>query len=125
MSVILIVDDSSFQRRIIRNVVEGEGHQVLEAVDGRDALKVLAQNVPDCILMDLIMPEVSGLAILKDLNAQKSKIPVIVITADIQESVHKKCMDLGAAAVLNKPTKGEEVLNAIQKSLLSKKGVEK
>ncbi len=125
MALILVVDDSSFQRGFIRRVVEKEGYKVLEAENGSEALKILHRENPDCILMDLIMPEVGGIEVLNQLRAQKSEIPVIVITADIQGSIHQECLDLGAVAVLNKPPNETEILRTIEKTLFSREEVKK
>jgi len=120
MAVVLIVDDSAYQRRVIRKVVQRAGHQAMEVSDGQEALKVIPSKVPDCILMDLIMPVISGLGVLKALAGQGSRIPVIVVTADIQESVRKQCLELGAHTVLNKPINEDKLLSAIQNALDSK-----
>jgi CheY-like chemotaxis protein len=120
MAVVLIVDDSSYQRRVIRKMVQRAGYQAMEVPDGQEALKVIPSKVPDCILMDLIMPVISGLGVLKALAGQGSRIPVIVVTADIQESVRKQCLELGARAVLNKPVNEDELLSAIRNALNSK-----
>ena len=117
MALILIVDDSLTMRRAIRKIVKAEGHDTLEAPDGREGLEIAATHTPDCILLDLIMPEVDGLEVLKALRERGSKIPVIVLTADIQEIVRKECLELGATAFINKPLIGIKLLDTIQKAL--------
>ena len=117
MALILIVEDSSTMRKAIRKIVKAEGHDTLEAPDGREGLEIAATHAPDCILLDLIMPEVDGLEVLKALRERGSKIPVIVLTADIQEIVRKECLELGATAFINKPLIGNKLLDTIQKAL--------
>ena len=117
MALILIVDDSSTMRKAIRKIVKAEGHDTLEAPDGREGLEIAATHAPDCILLDLIMPEVDGLEVLKALRERGSKIPVVVLTADIQEIVRKECLELGATAFINKPLIGNKLLDTIQKAL--------
>ncbi len=117
MALILIVDDSSFQRRAIRSLVRQASHETEEAENGRAGLEKAAASKPDCILTDLLMPELGGLELLETLREQGAAIPVIIITANIQESVRRRCLELGAAAVVNKPVSQEELLPAIEKAL--------
>ena len=117
MALILIVDDSSFQRSVIRNLLRAAGHVTDEAENGRAGLTKVAARKPDCILTDLLMPELGGLELLETLREQGTAIPVIIITANIQESVRRRCLELGAAAVVNKPVSQEELFPAIEKAL--------
>lgn len=117
MALILIIDDSSFTRKRIANMVKAEGHDTIEASDGRQGLEMTATHSPECIVIDLIMPEMDGLELLKSLQNQGSKIPRIVVTADIQESVRQECIEHGALAVLNKPPKKGELENALAEAL--------
>jgi len=115
MARILIVDDSSFQRRMIRTVVEAERYEVLEADGGRQGVEMATTHRPDCMLIDLVMPEVDGLAVLERLRDQRLKIPVIVLTADIGEKQSQQCLELGAVAVISKPLKTDEFRHALNK----------
>jgi len=123
MAFILIIDDSSYQRRLIRRFVEAEGHQTIEASNGREGLEMITAHAPDCVLLDLIMPESNGFELLATLQQQQSTTPVIVITADVQTSTHKQCKELGAAAVVNKPVDHESLRQVITQVLGSIKGV--
>ena len=114
MALVLIVDDSSFQRRMIRSILAGDGHEIIEAGDGGAGIEMAAAHTPDCMLLDLLMPNVSGLEALETLHNQGAAIPVIVLTSDIQDSVRQQCLDLGARAFLNKPPKAEELLGTIR-----------
>jgi CheY-like chemotaxis protein len=117
MAVILVIDDSSFARKRIRDMVKAAGHETLEAADGRKGLAMTEAYTPDCILTDLLMPEMDGIEFLEELRQRGSKIPVIVLTADIQESTYKQCLALGAKAVLNKPPKKDALHNTIAEML--------
>ena len=107
----------SYQRRLIRRLTEAKGHQTIEAVNGRHGLEMLATHRPDCVLLDLIMPETNGFELLETLHAQGSRVPVIVITADVQASTHKQCKDLGASAIINKPVDSNQLLETIDQTL--------
>jgi CheY-like chemotaxis protein len=121
MALILIIDDSSYQRRLIRRFIEAKGHQIIEAVNGRDGLEMITTHTPDCVLLDLIMPEASGFDLLETLQQQNIKIPVVVITADVQTSTHRQCKELGAAAIINKPVDSEQLFEVIDQILDSEK----
>ena len=122
MARILIVEDSGYQRMKILRVLKAEGHETLEAGDGQAGLEMAATHAPDCILLDLIMPQTGGLAVLEALRDQGAKIPVIVFTADIQETTRKQCFELGAIGFINKPVKENELRNAISSALGSQEG---
>jgi CheY-like chemotaxis protein len=114
MALFLVIDDSQFQRDLIRDVIESDGHEVLEATNPYQAMQILEERHIDCLMLDLIMPQMSGLEFLQILQEHHSRIPVIVITADIQKSVHQECYDLGAVAVITKPFKATDLLVVIQ-----------
>ena len=122
MALILIVDDSAFQRGILRRIVTGAGHDVLEAEEGNAGLEIAAANKPDCILVDLIMSGMDGLTLLENLQGSHMDIPVIVITADTQDSTREKCMGLGAATVVLKPVKEDKLCPIIDDVLAGKGG---
>lgn len=117
MSRILITDDSLLQRKTLSAIVQDEGHTVETATNGREALEIIRANPPDCLLLDMLMPEVDGIQVLETLKANDCRFPVIVLTADIQEWMKTRCLDLGAAAFLNKPVK-QDWLCATLKQIL-------
>ena len=117
MAKILIIEDSSFTRKAIARMVKADGYEILEAVDGKDGLEKAVSNSPDCITLDLIMPEMEGIEVLKSLRERGLNIPVIVITADIQKDTRDQCLDLGATTILSKPPKKEELRSAIKSVL--------
>lgn len=117
MGLILITDDAAFARRMVRKAVQKAEHEVLEAENGQECLEKVAQNSPDCIILDLLMPELDGFGVLKALQEQGSKIPVIVLSADIQDSVREECENLGAFNILRKPPKAPEIIEAITQAI--------
>ena len=122
MARILIIEDSSFTRKAIARMVKAQGHEIIEAANGEEGLEKAVSNSPDCITLDLIMPGMEGIEVLESLRERGSNIPVIVISADIQEDTRKQCMQLGATAVINKPPKEEELQSTI-KSVFQNDGV--
>lgn len=120
MVCILVIEDSLHIRKLVRDILVTNGYMIIEAEDGLQGLQLAAAESPDCILLDLIMPGISGLNVLKELHEGKSKIPVIIVTSHLQDSVHKQCIDFGAAAFINKPFSKNELLNSVKKVLGSK-----
>ena len=119
MARILIIEDSSYQRAKICRILETETHEVLQATNGREGLQMILKNTPDCIFLDLIMPEMGGLEVLQNLHDWGSSVPVIVLTADIQETTRQHCLELGATAFVNKPPQEAEFRAALAQALSS------
>jgi len=117
MTKILIIDDSPYMRSKIREALKYVECTFLEADTGRKGLYMILEQSPDCVIIDLIMPDIDGLKVLKNLSDEHSKIPVIVVTSDIQEIVRKECLELGAKAFINKPF-NEDELSSIIKDIL-------
>lgn len=117
MALVLITDDAAFTRRMIRKALKDTDHVILEASNGKECLEMFEIHSPDCIILDLLMPELDGFSVLETLKQQGLKVPVIVLSADIQESIRQKCLDLGAVTMLKKPPSGSQILEAIDRAL--------
>ncbi len=124
MALILIVDDSQYQRNLIKKILVTEGHEFLEADNGLSAMKMTLSHKPDCVLVDKLMPEFDGEKYLEFIRQRNLSIPTIVITADIQESTYNQCISLGAYDVVYKPLKTEKLKDILQKALSNKKDSE-
>jgi CheY-like chemotaxis protein len=114
---VLVVDDAAFSRRMLRKYIEAEGCKVLEATNGQQALEIVQQYQPDCILTDLLMPDVDGFQLLKNLRDQGCTIPIAIITADIQDTSRQRGIELGAVQFINKPAKEGEVRQIVRQLL--------
>ena len=113
MSTILIVDDSAFQRKIIKSSIGDLADTILEASSGAAALETARTQRVECITLDLGLPEMTGFDVLAAFQAQGPHPPVIVISADIQDTSKSRCMKLGAHAVLQKPVNKDLVRSVI------------
>ena len=100
---IMLVDDDPQLRRVVSMFFELEGYNVLQAEDGRKAIDMLTEYVPDVILLDLMMPEVSGTEVCHHVRASKrlKEIPVIVFTA--AEMKEEELSAAGADRFITKP----------------------
>jgi Response regulator containing CheY-like receiver, AAA-type ATPase, and DNA-binding domains len=114
---ILVVEDSWLTRRVICKILRAEGYETWEASCGPEALEILSTQTPNCMLLDLLMPEMEGREVLQAMREKGFKIPVIVITADIQSTTRSECMELGALAVIHKMPNSGELIGWIKKAL--------
>lgn len=117
MPTILIVDDSAFSRGRVVAALTPLGCRLIEAADGQEGLEACESHQPDLIITDLLMPKLDGFGMLRVLQERGSKVPVIVISADIQESSRRTCLMLGVSSFLNKPFQSQD-LSALVESLL-------
>lgn len=117
MKKILIIDDSSFQRKIITSILQEAGYSLLAADNGNDGFTLAGKENPDLVITDLLMPEYDGFYFLGRVRSEKIMVPVLILTSDIQDSTREKCMALGAAGIINKPVKKEILLPAVKSVL--------
>lgn len=113
MGTILVVDDSAFQRKIISSCLKKEGYKVIEAKNGLEGLEKASESHPDLLILDLLMPQMDGFAVLEKAREIALPIPILVLTSDIQSITRQMCMQLGAAAFINKPVQCEELLRTV------------
>jgi len=118
MPTLLIADDSIFQRMILGRMAKSLGYDVLEASDGNQCLELLREHGPDAVLLDLNMPGLHGLDVLKAMREDGLTQPVVVISADIQETTRQRCMALGAKDILYKPF-DQQTLHQVLKDLVA------
>jgi two-component system chemotaxis response regulator CheY len=115
MSKVLVVDDAEFLRLRISKMLLAEGHEVIQAENGLQAIAKYEQEKPDVVLMDITMPEMDGLAALKQIRAADAGAKVVMLTALGQESVVVEAIKSGARDFVVKPFEKERVIAAINK----------
>ena len=115
MRKILIIDDSSFQRKIVSTLLQENGFETITAENGRAGIDTALREHPDLITTDLLMPDFDGFYFLEQACARKLGIPVIIISSDIQDATRNRCLSLGADDFLYKPVKKEILISAINK----------
>lgn len=117
MAKILVVDDSSLSRRILRRILESAHHEVIEAGDGLTALEQYASHRPDAVFLDLTMRDMHGLEVLERLRELDPQARVIVATADIQSSTRELSYQAGACDIITKPYSDARVLDSLERAL--------
>ncbi|HRJ41960.1 MAG TPA: adenylate/guanylate cyclase domain-containing protein [Caldilineaceae bacterium] len=100
---ILLVDDEPATLQLIRKILQADGYQIVQAVDGLDALERIAQYVPDLILLDVVMPRMDGMAVLRKLREQDKVTGVIMASALTSENLVVQAMLDGADDFVSKP----------------------
>jgi len=120
MARILIVDDSPSQLLGIKRIVEKLGHEALTAEDGAAGVDAAKREVPDLILMDVVMPNLNGFQATRAITREPTTkhIPVILVTTKDQETDRMWGMRQGAKAYITKPFSENELLEIIQSTLL-------
>ncbi|HEU0114140.1 MAG TPA: response regulator [Thermomicrobiales bacterium] len=113
---ILVVDDEPQIRRALRTALTGHGYAVELAETGELALAAIAANPPDLVLLDLVMPGVDGLEVLRETRGW-STVPIVVLSARGQEQDKVQALDLGADDYLTKPFGMAELLARVRAHL--------
>ncbi|HVA89795.1 MAG TPA: response regulator transcription factor [Chloroflexota bacterium] len=113
---ILVVDDEAGIRRFVRANLVARGHEVDLAPDGERALEAAALHPPDLVLLDLMLPGMDGLEVLRRLRAW-SDVPIVVLSARGEDQIKVQALDGGADDYLTKPFSMEELLARVRVSL--------
>lgn len=115
---LLIVDDSKFTQKVEGNLFKEvvPDLEIYFANDGKEGLQKYSEINPDLTIVDLLMPNMTGMELLKEIKDIDEDAKMVVVSADVQEKVKQEAYDLGALAFVNKPinkAKIEEILNIV------------
>lgn len=116
---ILIVEDNELNMKLFHDLLEAQGYDILQTKDGMEALKIARDKRPDLILMDIQLPEVSGLEVTKWIKEDDNlkSIPVIAVTAFAMKGDEEKIREGGCEAYIPKPISVANFLATVQKFL--------
>jgi two-component system chemotaxis response regulator CheY len=118
MARVLVADDASFMRQMIREIVEAEGHEVVgEASDGDEAVTEFKRLHPDVVTMDIVMPRRSGIDAVKGIVALDPSARIVMCSALGQESLVQEALQAGALDFIVKPFKPDAVVATLGKVL--------
>jgi len=118
---ILVVEDSAFMRRIVRNALNGRGfREVIEAENGEEGLRKYETEKPDMVLLDIIMPDLHGTEVLKKIMIMDENAKVIMLSAVGQEKTMKICNKLGSVGYIVKPFEDEQLVDSVEKAFRAK-----
>jgi two-component system cell cycle response regulator DivK len=116
---ILVVEDNELNMKLFHDLLEAHGYNILQTRDGMEALKLARQHRPDLILMDIQLPEVSGLEVTKWIKEDDDlkSIPIIAVTAFAMKGDEEKIREGGCEAYIAKPISVTNFLKTVQQFL--------
>ncbi len=119
MARVMAVDDDHVIRGLLEVNLELEGHEVVTAVDGQDALDKCKEQVPDLILLDVMMPNVNGWQVAESLKADPATrhVPIVFLSARAMEADVRKGTDLGVQAYVTKPFDPIDLMELVNRLL--------
>lgn len=117
---VCVVDDSSSMRQLVRMTLSGAGYEILEAVDGQDALQKLGGRRVNLVISDVNMPRMDGISLVKALkqDANHKFTPVLMLTTESEDAKKREGQAAGAKAWIVKPFQPEQLLAAVQKLIM-------
>lgn len=123
MARILIAEDNAEIRMLVSSILVEEGHKVAVAQDGQQALEMVTDEPPDVLVLDIMMPQVDGYTVLKELKASgvREQMKILILTAKTSEADWVRGYKLGADSYLTKPFDTDELINAIHELLSATK----
>lgn len=117
--MILVVEDNKALRIMLKKTLERAGYSVRTATDGKDGLSKLKNEIPDLIISDVVMPEMDGLAFLKEVRKQHPLIPFTLLTIKSELKDYSKGYELGATDYITKPFEMNTLIKKVKKRLNS------
>lgn len=102
---VLIVEDNELNMKLFHDLLEAHGYRTLQSNHGREALEMVREHRPDLVIMDIQLPEVSGLEVTKQIKAdpQLKRIPVVAVTAFAMKGDEERIREGGCEAYMSKP----------------------
>jgi len=118
---VLVVDDEADFRNLMSFWLVSKGYSIMEAPDGKSAISLIKENAPDIVFMDLRMPVMDGVEAIKNIRRFNKEIPIIIITAYINDQKAKEAMPHGISGVFFKGSDFEEGLSLLESVLRTHK----
>jgi CheY-like chemotaxis protein len=114
---VMVVEDNEKNRKLMRVVLKAKGYNIIEATTGEEALSLLKNQKPDIILMDIQLPGIDGLTLIKQIKASvvTKDIPIIAVTAYAMKGDEQKILDTGCNAYVSKPINTQELPLIVEK----------
>jgi two-component system cell cycle response regulator DivK len=121
-ATILYIEDNPDNRMLVRRVLEAEGYLVVEAEDGFEGIECLKSTIPDLVLMDINLPEMSGYEVTARLKQMPSTamVPVVAMTANVMKGDREKTLNAGCDGYISKPINIDTLPDEIAKFLRKK-----
>ncbi len=125
VQMILIVDDNADNAGLVFDYLTSKGYHTIIARDGRSALKLINEQRPDLVLMDIQMPEMDGIKVIRQIRADQclQAMPVIALTALAMPGDRERCLDAGADEYVSKPVSMRALAEIVARHLAWKRSV--
>ena len=119
MSTILIVEDNEKNMKLVRDILRHKQYTTLEAVNGLDGVRIARESRPDLVLMDIQLPDIDGIAALRQIRAQPNldATPVIAVSASVMPDEQQKVVSSGFDAFITKPIDLKRFRETVQRFL--------
>lgn len=117
---VLIVEDNELNLKLFQDLLQAHGCETMEVRDGREAVKAIAQERPDLVIMDIQLPHISGMEIIRQVKADSElkNIPIVAVTAFAMHEDEKRILSTGCEGYIAKPISIDSFLKATQKFLV-------
>lgn len=117
MSTILIVEDNEKNMKLVRDILQHQGHTTLEAVTGADGVRIAKAQQPDLVLMDIQLPDIDGIAALREIRRERAldAMPVLAVSASVMPDEQQKIVTSGFDAFITKPINLKQFLDTVQR----------
>jgi CheY-like chemotaxis protein len=117
--LVLVVDDSNTNVVLLEAILNDKGYQIETALNAKEAFQIMADKVPDLILLDLLMPKINGYDFLQQIKGdEKTKhIPVIIVSAVTEAENIRKTIEMGAVDFIKKPIEIQELIEKVSRTL--------
>jgi two-component system cell cycle response regulator DivK len=119
MSTILIVEDNEKNMKLVRDILQHQGHTTLEAVTGTDGVRIAKEAKPDLVLMDIQLPDIDGIAALRQIRADPllDAVPVLAVSASVMPDEQQKIVTSGFDAFITKPINLKQFRDTVKRFL--------
>ncbi len=113
MAKVLVVDDSEFMRRVLRNILEAGGHSVIEAGNAAEAVDRFKKEGADIVTMDIVMPSTDGIEAIQRLKEIDQRVRIVMISALGHQKTVLRALEAGALDFIIKPFTEDDVLESV------------
>jgi DNA-binding response OmpR family regulator len=114
MQKILIIEDEKELARGLKDILEFEGYEVATVGEGREGLQMIGRHEPDCVILDLMLPDLNGYQVCEEIRQQKCRVPILMLTAKAQDYDKIRGLEVGADDYMTKPFSVGELLARVK-----------
>ncbi len=120
MARVLVIDDDEVHRTLVKHMLVGVGHQVEEALDGAEGLRLFGKHPPDLVVTDINMPGLDGHEVISAIRVLHAEVPIIAVSgggAIAKDELLLKASALGAVEIIMKPFEYTQLVSAVERAL--------